>query len=66
MKNYNFFRRLPSITGIVLHGDGRGKALGFPTANIDVFEEFVTPNDGVYLGYVNILDKNSRMFSFLQ
>jgi riboflavin kinase / FMN adenylyltransferase len=52
-----FLGRLPSITGVVLHGDGRGKSLGFPTANVDVFEEFVTPNDGVYLGYVNILSK---------
>ncbi|MCL5071962.1 MAG: bifunctional riboflavin kinase/FAD synthetase [Actinobacteria bacterium] len=59
-KIITFLGRLPSITGVVLHGDGRGRAIGFPTANIDVFEEFVTPNDGVYLGYVNILDKKFK------
>lgn len=67
-KIITFLGRLPSITGTVLHGDGRGKALGFPTANIDVFEEFVTPNDGVYLGYVTILDKkfaNARLPSIM-
>jgi len=56
-KIITFLGRLPSITGKVLRGEGRGSILGFPTANIDVFEEFVTPNDGVYLGYVNILNK---------
>jgi riboflavin kinase/FMN adenylyltransferase len=59
-KIITFLGRLPSITGIVLRGDGRGRTLGFPTANIDVFEEFATPNDGVYLGYVNILDKKFK------
>jgi riboflavin kinase / FMN adenylyltransferase len=56
-KIISFLGRPPSITGIVLKGEGRGRMLGFPTANIDVFEEFVTPNDGVYLGYIDILDK---------
>jgi len=56
-KIITFLGRLPSITGVVLYGNKRGKAMGFPTANIDVFEKFVTPNDGVYLGFVNILDK---------
>jgi riboflavin kinase / FMN adenylyltransferase len=55
-----FLGRLPSITGMVLHGDSRGRSLGFPTANIDVSEEFVIPNDGVYLGYVDILDKKFK------
>ncbi|MBI5187516.1 MAG: bifunctional riboflavin kinase/FAD synthetase [Nitrospirae bacterium] len=36
-----------AITGIVVQGDGRGKALGFPTANI-VPEHEIIPAKGVY------------------
>jgi len=47
--------RYPSLKGKVIKGDGRGKTLGFPTSNIDVFEKYVTPMDGVYIGFVRIL-----------
>ncbi len=46
--------RYPSLKGKVQKGDGRGKTLGFPTSNIDVFEKFVTPMDGVYIGSVRV------------
>ncbi len=46
--------RVPQIIGTVVRASGRGKKLGFPTANIDVCEIYVTPKDGVYLGFVNI------------
>ncbi len=46
--------RDPQVEGIVVKGAGRGKQLGFPTANIDIYEIFVTPKDGVYLGTVEI------------
>jgi riboflavin kinase/FMN adenylyltransferase len=46
--------RYPAIKGKVAKGDGRGKTLGFPTSNIDVFEKYVTPMDGVYAGSVRI------------
>ncbi len=49
-----FLGRLPGITGKVIAGDGRGKLLGFPTANVDIFERFIIPTEGVYLGWVNI------------
>ena len=32
----------------VAHGQGRGRKLGFPTANLDVPEEKLMPPDGVY------------------
>ncbi|MDN3953958.1 bifunctional riboflavin kinase/FAD synthetase [Sporolactobacillus laevolacticus] len=35
-------------TGIVVHGDKRGRTLGFPTANVDENEAFVIPENGVY------------------
>jgi riboflavin kinase/FMN adenylyltransferase len=44
--------RPPEIEGIVVRGDGRGRELGFPTANLDVPEELLVPPDGVYAGSV--------------
>ena len=38
------------ISGKVIKGKKRGKALGFPTANIELLEEV---NSGVYTGIVN-------------
>jgi len=40
------------VSGIVRRGDGRGKDLGFPTANVPVDEEYAVPPDGVYAGFV--------------
>jgi riboflavin kinase/FMN adenylyltransferase len=36
------------VSGEVVHGDGRGFRLGFPTANLDVWEERALPKAGVY------------------
>ncbi|MBI1796761.1 MAG: bifunctional riboflavin kinase/FAD synthetase [Candidatus Eisenbacteria bacterium] len=36
------------IAGRVVTGDGRGRTLGFPTANLMLDEERVVPADGVY------------------
>ena len=35
-----------AVEGVVVRGDGRGRTLGFPTAN--VASEVLAPNDGVY------------------
>jgi riboflavin kinase/FMN adenylyltransferase len=37
-----------ALRGTVVHGDGRGRELGFPTANIVPDPELVCPADGVY------------------
>ncbi len=42
--------RPPEVEGIVVRGDGRGRALGFPTANLDVPAGLLVPPDGVYAG----------------
>jgi riboflavin kinase/FMN adenylyltransferase len=42
--------RPPEVEGIVVHGDGRGRALGFPTANLEVPAGLLVPPDGVYVG----------------
>lgn len=43
--------RPPEVEGVVVRGDGRGKALGFPTANLDVPDGLLVPPDGVYAGW---------------
>lgn len=37
-----------AVEGTVVHGDGRGVALGFPTANLNVSNTLI-PQDGVYV-----------------
>jgi riboflavin kinase/FMN adenylyltransferase len=37
-----------TITGEVVHGDKRGRELGFPTANLVPRDGYVTPGHGVY------------------
>jgi len=36
------------ITGNVIHGDGRGRTIGLPTANLEIWAEQVLPGPGVY------------------
>jgi riboflavin kinase/FMN adenylyltransferase len=36
------------LTGIVTHGDGRGRAIGVPTANLSLPHERLIPADGIY------------------
>jgi len=36
------------VEGPVVHGDHRGRELGFPTANTDVWSEQVLPANGIY------------------
>jgi riboflavin kinase/FMN adenylyltransferase len=43
--------RPPEVEGIVVRGDGRGRELGFPTANVDVPDGLLVPPDGVYAGW---------------
>jgi riboflavin kinase/FMN adenylyltransferase len=45
--------RPPEVEGVVVRGDGRGRELGFPTANLDVPEGLLIPPDGVYAGWAH-------------
>lgn len=45
--------RLFAIDGEVVHGDHRGRELGFPTANVRVAEHSASPADGVYAGWLS-------------
>ncbi|MEI7629715.1 MAG: bifunctional riboflavin kinase/FAD synthetase [Actinomycetes bacterium] len=40
------------LGGLVVHGDERGRELGFPTANLQIDQNRAVPADGVYAGWV--------------
>lgn len=43
------------IEGVVVRGEGRGKALGFPTANVEPPLYTAIPADGVYAAWFTVL-----------
>jgi riboflavin kinase/FMN adenylyltransferase len=43
------------IKGIVVHGDARGRLLGFPTANVLPEQPYVIPRSGVYAINIDVL-----------
>lgn len=49
--------RAYSIRGIVVHGNKRGREIGFPTANLDFPMEYLPPKQGVYVGAVLLKNK---------
>ncbi len=46
----NMLGRPFSVTGQVVRGDGRGKIIGVPTANLAVWKEQLLPLNGIYVG----------------
>lgn len=44
------------VEGVVVRGHERGRAMGFPTANVPVGDGDLVPADGVYAGYLTRLD----------
>jgi len=53
-KVHRFFGRSYSIRGTVVTGDGRGRTLGFSTANIEVMPDQALPGDGVYVTFAHV------------
>jgi len=43
------------VEGVVVRGHQRGRALGFPTANLEVLPHTAIPADGVYAGWLSTL-----------
>ncbi|OHV38138.1 MULTISPECIES: bifunctional riboflavin kinase/FAD synthetase [Pseudofrankia] len=43
--------RLHRVEGVVVHGDARGRTIGYPTANLQVTPWAAIPADGVYAGF---------------
>ena len=48
--------RPPFVSGTVIRGDGRGRGLGFPTANLEIRDVLIPP-DGVYAGRAQIANR---------
>jgi riboflavin kinase / FMN adenylyltransferase len=44
------------VTGVVVEGDKRGRELGYPTANIPADPAAAIPVDGVYAGWLTVLE----------
>lgn len=44
------------LSGRVIKGEGRGKKIGFPTANLGYSKELIIPSKGVYITKVKIKD----------
>jgi riboflavin kinase/FMN adenylyltransferase len=45
----NYLATSFKLEGVVVKGEGRGKKIGFPTANIQVAEDLIIPQKGVYV-----------------
>ena len=52
-----FLGRVFSLKGTVIHGNERGRLLGFPTANLAVPANFAVPGHGVYATMTSFLDE---------
>jgi FAD synthase len=49
------------LAGAVVRGDGRGRAIGFPTANVEMAKGAPLPADGVYAGWVRRADGSTHV-----
>lgn len=43
-----------AVVGDVVHGQKRGRLIGFPTANVEVWTEQIIPANGVYAGWARL------------
>lgn len=46
-----------AVSGEVVHGEKRGRTIGFPTANIAYWEQQILPQIGVYAGWASLGDE---------
>jgi riboflavin kinase/FMN adenylyltransferase len=49
------------VEGVVVRGEQRGRALGFPTANLETPPHTATPADGVYAGWLATLGADGQI-----
>jgi len=52
--------RLHRVEGVVVRGHQRGRALGFPTANLETLPHTAIPADGIYAGWLTTVDPSGR------
>ena len=51
---HQYLSRPHQVRGHVIQGNQRGRTIGYPTANIDVFDDVTIPSKGVYIANVTI------------
>lgn len=51
---WELLTRPHQLVGPVVHGEKRGRKIGYPTANIQVSERATVPSDGVYAGWLSV------------
>jgi riboflavin kinase / FMN adenylyltransferase len=49
-----FLSRPHQVTGVVIHGEKRGREIGYPTANLEVTANSAIPKEGVYAGWLSV------------
>jgi FAD synthase len=42
--------------GVIVRGEGRGRPMGYPTANVSADDESRIPEDGVYFGWFGLAE----------
>ena len=42
------------LSGLVVHGEKRGREIGYPTANLAIAPNATIPSDGVYAGWLTV------------
>jgi riboflavin kinase/FMN adenylyltransferase len=53
-KAWELLARPHCVEGLVVHGDARGRQLGYPTANLALQSHTCIPGDGVYAGWLSV------------
>jgi riboflavin kinase / FMN adenylyltransferase len=48
------------VEGVVIRGHRRGRALGFPTANLETLPHTAIPADGIYAGWLTTVDESGQ------
>ncbi|OIQ72999.1 riboflavin biosynthesis protein RibF [mine drainage metagenome] len=51
---WQLLARAHCVEGLVVHGDARGRTLGYPTANLALPAHTCIPADGVYAGWLSV------------
>ena len=52
-----------SLSGPVIHGDGRGRRINIPTANIDFPKQKVIPSNGIYVCWAAIGTRDAKFMA---
>ncbi len=54
-----------SLRGLIVPGRQRGRKLGFPTANLQVWEQKLIPSQGIYAGWTTLGEKRYMALIYL-